>query len=82
MAVRAIRPPAASCQARVGREKNATGAMVWVVISDAVNEAAATSANATRYGVVDADEVVSVLARRRVRAISQAVAMISGGHTR
>ena len=48
VAVRAIRPPAANCQARVGSEKNATGAAAWVVITDAVNETAATSASTTR----------------------------------
>ena len=48
MALRAIRPPAANCQARVGSEKNATGAIVWVAITEAVNETAATSASTTR----------------------------------
>ncbi len=49
-AVRATRPPAANCQARVGSEKNATAGATKVAASDSANDTAATSARTTRYG--------------------------------
>src|SRR3954447_16718036 len=49
----ATSPPAASCQAREGREKNAHGGNVVVQWSSTTNEATATTASTARYGVTD-----------------------------
>src|SRR6185437_14748382 len=79
-AVRATRPPAANCQARVGSEKNAKDGTTYVAASDSANDTTAITARTARYG--RCDDGASVLLRRRTRRISQAVPMIMGGHTK
>lgn len=71
----ATMPPAANSQARAGSEKNAHGRSPPVQISEIAKESAATTARTIRYGSGEAEAV-------RRRRTSQAVAMMSAGHTR
>lgn len=72
----ATNPPAASCHARVGNEKNATGGTVYVVASDSANDTTATNPRPARYGKCDVAEL------ERERRITQPIARINAGHTR
>ncbi len=79
-AVRATRPPTASCHARVGNEKNATNGTTWVTTNDSAKDPAEMRASMVRKG--RGEEVASVLVRRRIMRISHAVKRINAGHTR